>query len=265
MKGCSDSGSGARGCSSGARGCNSGARGCNSGAVGCYSGGGMTGCVMVEGGLVGCDNDGDLLAQQMTAFVLLPFTIVLSTMYVLSLMVAISVAITMSFMIPFILIGYAIYIGSVIILVIGVVAALVLAAIWMKDAMKPEEGRSSYSSHLGGDEEGSEESEVEEQCWRPSGIQRIQLLFVGLAVLVGVFLILCLTTYGQLVAVMPPETNITIPEVTFNSRTTTTLMQQEKIPGSNRWSWCSGQTHTCYSKAWCCCDMGFTWDGWTCT
>merc|ERR1712032_609492 len=102
----------------------------------------------------------------------------------------------MSFMIPFIMIGYAIYIGSVIILVIGVIFALVLAAIWMKDAVTHERRRSSgYRSHARGDEDSSESSESEEPCWRPRGPQRIQLLFVALAILVGVFLVMCLTTY----------------------------------------------------------------------
>jgi len=220
----------------------------------------MTGCIMVEGGLVGCDKDADLLAQEMMAFIFLPVTIVLSTIYVVSLMVAMSVAITMSFLIPFIMIGYAIYVGSVIILVVGVIVALVLAAIWIKDAGSSDEGRSrGYRSHTHGDEEDdSDTSEEDEPCWRPSGQQRIQLLFVGLALLVGVFLVLCLTTYGQLVAVTPPEVN-----ATWWTTMTTTLMQQEQIPGSEGWAYCNRRTHKCPSG--CCCDRGFTWDGWTCS
>lgn len=210
--------------------------------------GGLQGCSGLHGrGLIGRQGEGlGMLAQEVIVMVFWPLAILGSTLHALSHTVPITCVVSLSFIVPFFMIGYAIYTGSLFVLVLSVVLTLALGALWAFSGRREQ----SLSSDDEDDEEVLESSEQVAQShpWR--------LAPVCLSVS---FLLLCAWTYGM--------TPVKIPVVdvsrTVNVTSTTTTTTVVGIPGSNWWLVCGQHMYPCLEAAFCCCTTGYMWNGKT--
>lgn len=289
----SGSGSGAQGCnggsisksgggSSGVRGCDasSGARGCDatgSGARGCSDDGGrssgLMGCDAGSSGLQGCNNGGRSYADEgptdIFALLFLPVTITVSTVYALSLMIVFTQVIVFSFIAPLLLMVYAIFIGSIALLVLAVIVVIAWAVAWWAYTRAGRRYQPHRSEEW--DEDSSGEGEESEHGKVP---QAVLLLPVALAT---VFLVVCAWRYGPL-ALAPASVPTTNTSTTWTTTSTRTLPAAHKpgptlvvcsdggtvcveaISGSNWWPFCGAHMHACLEAAFCCCDEGYAYN-----
>lgn len=212
--------------------------------------GGLQGCSGLHGrGLIGRHGEGfGMLVQEIIVMVFWPLAILGSTLYALSHTVPITCVVSLSFIVPFFMIGFAIYTGSLFVLVLSVVLTLALGALWAFS------GRREQPETVSSDEE----DEVLESSEQVAQSHPYRLAPVCLSV---TFLLLCAWTYGM-TPVKIPTVNVSRAVNVTSTTTTTTVIG---IPGSNWWLVCGiirGQhMYDCLEAAFCCCTTGYMWNG----
>lgn len=208
--------------------------------------GGLQGCSALHGrGLIGRRGEGlGMLAQEVIVMVFWPFAILGSTLHALSHTVPITCVVSLSFIVPFFMIGFAIYTGSLFVLVLSVVFTLALGALWALS------GRRGQPETVSSDDEEDEVLDASEQVAQS---HPYRLAPVCLSV---TFLLLCAWTYGMTPVKMPVVDVSRTVNVTSTTTTTTVI----GIPGSNWWLGCGQHMFDCLEASFCCCNTGYMWN-----